>query len=100
MVSWTLYSFSMIFGLAAIGLLWFLDCDGVNPKTTIEYDASRKSAKKWIIPLLTIILTLSNIVGMILCKPDLPVSQKFVPHFANVILLISSVFLGLSICNK
>jgi len=90
MVSWTLYSFSIIFGLIALGLLWFLKCG----------DGSQTKAKKWTIPVLTVTLTLANMIGMILAKPDLPVSQLFVPHFTNVILLISSVFMGISICGQ
>jgi hypothetical protein len=89
MVSWTLYSFSVIFGLIAIGLLFFLKC----------VEGAQTSAKKWTIPVLTVTLCLSNMIGMILSKPNLPISQLFTPHFTNVILLIGSILLGMGVCN-
>lgn len=89
MVSWTLYSFSIIFGLVAIGLLFFLKCE----------EGSKKKAKQIAIPVLTVVLCISNMIGMIIAKPELPTSQLFTPHLVNVILLIGSIFLGFGVCN-
>lgn len=90
-VSWTLFGFSIIFGLLVLALLFFIGCHN---------DETMKKAKKWIIPILTITLTLANMIAMILCKPDLQTSQLVVPYLTNIILLTSSIFVGMTICNN
>jgi hypothetical protein len=84
MVSWTLYSFSIIFGLIVVVLLATMKSDKDGQKKVLIY----------VVPILTLIVTVSNMVGMIISKPDLPVSQTFTPHFINVILLLGSIMIG------
>jgi Na+/proline symporter len=91
MVSWTLFSFSIIFGVVVLALLYFLKCNSSE---------SAKKAKQIAIPVLTVVLCLSNFVGMIISKPDLPFSQLFSPHLVNMVLLIGSIFLGFGICSN
>jgi peptidoglycan/LPS O-acetylase OafA/YrhL len=91
-VSWALYSFALIFGLACVMLLFFLKCDS-NGK-------SRASVFKYVIPILTGIATISNMVAMIIAKPDLKIGQLFTPHFANVGLFGASIVAGLSVCAQ
>lgn len=89
MISWTLYSFSLLFGLVVF-LIFFADCN----------DDTKKKAKKIVIPLLTVILCISNMIGMVISEPDLQTSQLFIPHLVNIILLIGSIFVGFGVCGN
>ena len=84
MVSWTLYSFSIIFGLIVVALLATMKIEKSGQKKVLQF----------VVPILTLIVTVSNMVGMIISKPDLPVSQTFTPHFINVILLLGSLMIA------
>jgi len=86
--SWALFSFSVIFGIIVLGLCFYVKCkEGAN------------KTKQYLIPGLTFVMCISNMVGMIISKPNLPVSQLFVPHLANISLFVGSVFYGMSICK-
>ena len=99
MVSWTLYSFSVIFGIISAVLL-FLPCNNTKTESATKLDCKcPMDGRKIAIPVLTVILCLSNFVGMIIAKPNLPTSELFTPHLVNVVLLIGSIFLGFGVCS-
>jgi bacteriorhodopsin len=98
MVSWTLYAFGIIFGLITIAIIFVNKC-----KKKTEGNALRKGTstniRKYVPIIFTFIFSIGNLIAMIIAKPDLPVSQLFVPHFINIVLLLSSIFIGLSGCS-
>jgi len=72
-VSWAMFAFSIILGMLALF-------------TLIKGGKYRKFG----LPVLSIMITIMNFIGMLMAKPDLSFSQLFTPHFANITFAIVS----------
>jgi hypothetical protein len=93
-LSWALFSFAAIFGLAGLSLLIFLSC------TNKESGNSRDKVFKYTLPILTGIMTVCNMVAMVMAKPDKQILELVTPHFANVGIFVVSIMTGLSVCGS
>jgi hypothetical protein len=77
-VSWILFSLSLLMGLVIIFVM-----------------IKVKKYKKIYISILSVFITIMNMVAMILCSPDISARQLVTPHFFNIVFGIVGVLSAL-----